>query len=58
MYYMIHATDHPEVPKFMRRAYRCAIYPLEPTEQFKLELFGESKGPNSYSTILEAQRSA
>ena len=26
MYYMIHATDHPEAPKFMSRAYRRVVY--------------------------------
>ena len=45
MYYMIHATDHPEAPKFMARAYKRAVYPLEPIEQLKMELFAESKGP-------------
>jgi three-Cys-motif partner protein len=42
MYYMIHATDHPEAPKFMSRAYRRAVLPLEPIEQLNLELFKES----------------
>jgi three-Cys-motif partner protein len=46
MYHMIHATDHPEAPKFMSRAYRRAVFPLEPIEQLKLELFGDNKGPN------------
>jgi three-Cys-motif partner protein len=39
MYYMIHATDHPEAPKFMSRAYRRAVMPLEPIEQLSLDLF-------------------
>jgi three-Cys-motif partner protein len=47
MYYMIHATDHPEAPKFMSRAYRRAVYPLEPIEQLKFELESESKGPQT-----------
>lgn len=47
MYHMIHATDHPEAPKFMSRTYRRAIYPLEPIEQLNLELFAENKGPSS-----------
>jgi three-Cys-motif partner protein len=38
MYYMIHATDHPEAPKLMSRAYRKTVKPLEPIEQLKLEL--------------------
>ena len=36
MYYMIHATDHPEAPKLMRRAYVRAVDPIEPIEQLKL----------------------
>ena len=35
-YYMIHATDHPEAPKLMRRAYVRAVDPIEPIEQLKL----------------------
>jgi three-Cys-motif partner protein len=60
MYYMIHATDHPEAPKFMRRAYRRAVLPLEPLEQLKLDLIGETKGPRSHSNCdpLESSRSA
>jgi three-Cys-motif partner protein len=38
MYYMIHATDHPEAPTQMSRAYRATVLPLEPIEQLKLEL--------------------
>lgn len=38
MYYMIHATDHPEAPMLMSRAYRKTVLPLEPIEQLKLEL--------------------
>lgn len=41
MYYMIHATDHPEAPKFMSRAYRRAVFPLEPIEQLSIEWFDE-----------------
>jgi len=41
MYYMIHATDHPEAPKFMSRAYRRAVLPLEPIEQLSLTLFND-----------------
>jgi three-Cys-motif partner protein len=36
MYYMIHATDHPEAPKLMRRAYNRAVDPIEPIEQLQL----------------------
>jgi three-Cys-motif partner protein len=38
MYYMIHATDHPEAPKLMNRAYHKAVEPKEPAEQFLLDL--------------------
>jgi three-Cys-motif partner protein len=41
MYYMIHATDHPEAPKFMNRAYRRAVLPLESIEQLTLALIIE-----------------
>lgn len=41
MYYMIHATDHPEAPSLMNRAYRYAVEPSESVEQLKLE-FGIS----------------
>jgi three-Cys-motif partner protein len=37
MYYMIHATDHPEAPKLMQRAYKSVLNPLEPTEQLTIE---------------------
>lgn len=33
MYYMIHATDHPEAPHLMSRAYEKAIRPKETPEQ-------------------------
>jgi len=42
MYFMIHAGDHPKAPKFMTRAYRRAVLPLEPIEQLNLDLFKES----------------
>lgn len=38
MYHMIHATDHPEAPNLMSRAYRMAVSKREPPEQFELEL--------------------
>jgi three-Cys-motif partner protein len=37
MYYMIHATDHPEAPVLMARAYSRAVTADEPKEQFRLE---------------------
>jgi len=36
MYYMIHASDHPDAPKQMRRAYEKALLRKEPLEQLKL----------------------
>jgi three-Cys-motif partner protein len=38
MYYMIHATDHPEAPGLMRRAYERAVKPKETHDQLLLEL--------------------
>jgi len=38
MYYMIHASDHPDAPRLMWRAYNQAIMPLEAPEQHKLDL--------------------
>jgi three-Cys-motif partner protein len=37
MYHMIHATDHPEAPKLMARAYKKAVDPREPIEQLTLD---------------------
>lgn len=37
MYFMIHATDHPEAPKLMNRAYSRAVFPIEPMEQLTLD---------------------
>jgi three-Cys-motif partner protein len=42
MYYMIHATDHPQGPVQMSRAYRNTFLPLEPPEQLELDLLGQS----------------
>ncbi|MFL6210933.1 MAG: three-Cys-motif partner protein TcmP [Pyrinomonadaceae bacterium] len=36
MYYMIHATDHPEAPRLMARAYDRAVF-TEPYEQLQME---------------------
>lgn len=41
MYYMIHATDHPQAPILMRRAYENAVKPKETFEQLKLLNFSE-----------------
>ena len=37
MYYMIHATDHPEAPNLMNRAYHKAVSPIESPQQFQFE---------------------
>jgi three-Cys-motif partner protein len=55
MYYMIHATDHPEAPKLMSRAYRNTVSPLEPIEQLDLGLFPESKGAVASVTASQKQ---
>ena len=36
MYFMIHATDHPQAPQLMARAYRKAVDPEETPEQLEL----------------------
>lgn len=38
VYYMIHATDHPEAPKLMARAYNRAVQPKHVAEQLALDL--------------------
>jgi three-Cys-motif partner protein len=40
MYFMIHATDHPEAPKLMRRAFEKAVDPTKPVEQLELARLG------------------
>ena len=37
MYYMIHATDHPEAPYLMYRAYHKAVDSWEPVEQLQIK---------------------
>jgi three-Cys-motif partner protein len=37
MYYMIHATDHPDAPGLMYRAYHDAIKPKKPTREVQME---------------------
>lgn len=46
MYYMVHATDHPEAPNLMARAYRKATGRKEPPEQFEMEFnsWAQSRG--------------
>jgi len=38
MYHMIHATDHPEAPKLMNRAYFNATKAKEPIEKLQMDL--------------------
>jgi hypothetical protein len=38
MYYLIHATDHPEAPFLMYRAYNHTTLPKETPEQLQLAL--------------------
>jgi three-Cys-motif partner protein len=45
MYYMIHATDHPEAPKQMSRAYHATVSPSGP--HIQETLFPNSKSPAS-----------
>ena len=45
MYYLIHATDHQEAPKFMSRAYRRAINSARQYQQGKLFLESQNRGP-------------
>lgn len=43
MFFMIHATDHPQAPALMNRAYAKATGASEPLEQASLDLFGPQK---------------
>ena len=44
MYYMIHASDHPEAHKLMRRAYESAVKPKDKAEQLEMwSLFEQSQ---------------
>jgi three-Cys-motif partner protein len=58
MYYMIHATDHPEGPMQMARAYRNTVRPVDPPEDMQLDLFAEPKVPESQPVESIARLSA
>jgi three-Cys-motif partner protein len=58
MYYMIHATDHPEAPSQMARAYRNVVRPDGPYEDQQLDLFAEPKPPESVVAESPAQLTA
>ncbi len=47
MYHMIHATDHPEAPKLMNRAYKKATGSVleSPNEQLELDLLLQDQAP-------------
>jgi three-Cys-motif partner protein len=40
MYFMIHATDHPDAPGLMARAYDKAVEPLEPQSELQVVMHG------------------
>lgn len=48
MYYMIHATDHPEAPKLMSRAYNSVVNPVDesPEQLGLLEWLGSGSPPD------------
>jgi three-Cys-motif partner protein len=56
MYYMIHATDHPEAPVQMSRAYRAAVRPDDPYEgaQEDFDFASEVKDPESQLGLARA----
>jgi three-Cys-motif partner protein len=60
MYFMIHATDHPEGPIQMARAYRNTVRRVDPPEdtQIDLDLFPEAKAPESQPAEPITQLSA
>jgi len=61
MYYMIHATDHPEGPVQMARAYRNTVRPVDAPEdtQLDLDLFPpDPKAPESQQAAPLTQLSA
>ena len=45
MYQMIHASDHPEAPKLMARAYRNAVNAEEPPDQLEMEYGPQASAP-------------
>ena len=45
MYYMIHASDHPQAPELMQRAYHNAVRPKETEQQLAL-MFGQPPTPS------------
>lgn len=44
MYFMIHASDHPEAPRLMRRAYANALKPPEPLVELQQALDLDTEG--------------
>lgn len=41
MYFMIHATDHPEAPKLMNRAYRASTLARQPMDHVQTSFAGD-----------------
>jgi three-Cys-motif partner protein len=59
MYYMIHATDHPDAPKLMGRAYSNTLLPENGMQQLDLRLGADPKGPASHPpTPKKSKRTA
>jgi hypothetical protein len=48
MFHMIHATDHPEAPKLMFRAYRHATLSADSPEQLEFDLASFSEIASAY----------
>jgi len=53
MYFMIHATDHPEAPILMRRAFEKAVDPTKPVEQ--IDLFGADPEQQPKTSDIDLQ---
>jgi three-Cys-motif partner protein len=53
MYYMIHATDHPEARELMARAYRAAVLPKGQQEHFGWRLLQQQGSPPAAEVLEE-----
>ncbi len=56
MFWMIHASDHPEAPKLMVRAYRNVVAPLEPMKQLEMEIGNTAKINNDSTGKTPAKK--
>lgn len=52
MYYMIHATDHPEAPHLMARAYAAAVRPL--ATEVQTSFWPDPKTPDNDPSPIQA----